>query len=74
MHEYSCTMPTGPQPGRYWRRRVPYSGRDRTSQHYLAVVIPAPEGVDHDIIVWRRLYVAEWLLVDALLQVDGEAA
>lgn len=30
MSEYSCTIPTGPKSGRYWRRREPYVGEDRT--------------------------------------------
>jgi hypothetical protein len=67
LDEYSCTMPTGPRVGRFWRRRWPFRAPDRTGIQNLAVVTPGPDGADYNLIVWRRLYVAEWLFVDALV-------
>jgi hypothetical protein len=70
MPEYSATLPTGPREWFFWRRRWPYRGEDRTNKQLLAVAVPMPDDPPGEIsIVWRRLFVAEWLVGDALLEV-----
>lgn len=74
MYDYSCSIPTGPREGFYWRRRWPYQCEDREAHRRgrldLAVTVPDPDpkmiGIQ-----WRRLYVAEWLAEDALSEVLG---
>lgn len=67
LDEYSCTLPTGPKPGRYWRRRWPFRSDDREGRQDLCVAIPDddPELVG---LIWRRLLVTEWLAADSLMQ------
>ena len=65
---YSLTLPTSPKPGFQWRKQFPSYGEARTAKHhYLGTVITGPEGAGYNTIIWRQLYVAEWLLIDALL-------
>jgi hypothetical protein len=68
--EYSCSLPTGPSSGRYWRRREPYVGEDRTSRQYFCIAQGMPDDRPGEIsLIWRRLLVAEWLIGDALGEV-----
>jgi len=70
MDEYSCSMPTGTSSGRYWRRREPFVGEDRTARQYFAIALALPNDPPGEIsLIWRRLLVAEWLLGDALAKV-----
>jgi hypothetical protein len=77
MHDYSCSLPTGPRPWRYWRRRSPYEGDERapTTWHDLGVTVPMHDDPPGTItIVWRRLLVAEWLAGDVLVELFRGAA
>jgi hypothetical protein len=77
MYEYSCTMPTGPKPGSYWRRRSPYRSydRDSTTWHHLGVAVPMPNDPPGEItIVWRRLLVVEWVPGEAVAGLLGAVA
>jgi hypothetical protein len=77
MADYSCSIPTGPKPWTYWRRRSPYRGveRDPVTWHHMGITVPMPDDPPGEIsIVWRRLLVAEWLAGDALAALLGSAA
>lgn len=75
MSEYSCSVPTSPRSGRYWRRRSPYIGNDRDCRQYLGLALESPDDPPGEIsLIWRRLFVAEWLVADALLAAFEVAA
>jgi hypothetical protein len=63
LHEYSCTLPTAPRSGRYWRRRWPYQmdDQDPRAVHHLAVALSMPNDPPGQIsLFWRRLSIIEW--------------
>jgi hypothetical protein len=77
MRDYSCSIPTGPRPFTYWRRRWPYATYPEraASNHHLGITVPMPDDPPGEIsIIWRRLLVAEWLAGDALAALLWSAA
>lgn len=73
MPDYSCTIPTGPRDGRFWRRREPYYSLDVNARHYLGLAQLEPTDPPDEIsLFWRRLRVAEFeagALISKLLEV-----
>ncbi len=66
---YSCTIPTGATPFKSWRRGVPYRGPVRW---YLGTFVPLPTDAEGEVsIIWRQLFVAEWLAGEALQAAIG---
>jgi hypothetical protein len=75
MADYSCTLPTSPRDGRFWRCRRPYRSLDDhpTTHHFLGLAQSEPSDPPDEIsLFWRELRVAEWeagRLLSELLEV-----
>lgn len=63
MEDYSCTIPTDPRSGTFWRRREPYRilDDDPRARHFLGLAQAEPTDPPDTIsLFWRSIVVAEW--------------